>query len=196
MRSQGVALVTGLVILAAISLLAITAAGGLTLQRHQAANFQDRIRAESAADAAQSAALAWLYSRPDSDRQAGCIAACFLPDAIHAPGSLPVQPEFRSAEWWAEHAIPADRHPVSGEPGGVDVATGLEALWIVQEIHFDAIDPAGNEQQVEGLAYYRVLARGRGRQANTVAVSESIVARPWQGRYETAAYPPERALRA
>ncbi|MEJ2385454.1 MAG: hypothetical protein P8Y54_13880 [Xanthomonadales bacterium] len=27
-------------------------------------------------------------------------------------------------------------------------------------------------------------------------MSESIVARPWHGRYETAAYPPERALRA
>ena len=196
MKAQGVALVTGLVILAAISLLAITAAGGMTLQRHQAANFQDRVRARSATDTAQWAALAWLYSRPDSDRQSECSTACFLPEAIYSDGAIPSQAEFLSAAWWTDHATPADRHPVSGDPIELGTTTGSPAAWIIQEVYFEAIDPGGNEYGIEGIGYYRVLSRGTGRQANTVAVSESLVARPWRGAYETAKYPPEAALQA
>ena len=195
MRSQGVALVTGLVILAAISLLAITAAGGMSLQRHQAANFQDRMRARSAADTAQWAALAWLYSRPDSDRQIDCDTACFLPEAIHPAGALPAQPEFLSARWWNDHATPSDRHPVSGDAPGFRTTIGPGAAWIMQELHFEALDPTGNERNAGGVGYYRVLSRGAGRQAKTVAVTEAIVARPWHGAHEPAAYPPERPLR-
>ena len=195
MKARGVALVTGLVMLAAISLLALTAAGGMTLQRHQAANFQDRVRARSAADAAQWAALAWLYSRPDSDRQADCSTACFLPDAIYPADALPEQPEIRGRTWWAAHANQADRHPVSGDPAGLRATVGPDGAWILQEIHFAAITPNANEQAVAGIGYYRLLSRGGGRQVNTVVVTEAIVARPWGGVSEPAAYPPGQPLR-
>ena len=57
------------------------------------------------------------------------------------------------------------------------------------------LDPTGNERNAGGVGYYRVLSRGAGRQAKTVAVTEAIVARPWHGAHEPAAYPPERPLR-
>ena len=195
MRSQGIALVTGLVILAAISLLAVTAAGGMTLQRHQAANFQDRVRAHAAADSAQWAAQAWLYSRPDSDRQIDCNTACFLPEAIYPVGALPLQPEFRAAAWWSDHATASDRHPVSGDSPPFDSRIAPTAAWIVQEVHFESIDPERNERGVRGVGYYRVLSRGTGRQANTVTVTEAVVARPWHGAHEPIAYPPEGPVR-
>lgn len=196
MKSQGVALVTGLVILAAISLLAITAAGGMNLQRHQAANFQDFVRARAAADRAQWAAQAWLYSRPDSDRQRDCVTGCFLPDALHPVGAFPLQPEFLPAAWWAENATPAERHPVSGDPNGFAVSAGPGAAWVIEEVHFETLAADQNEPGVKGIGYYRVLARGGGRQHNTVAVTEAIVARPWHGAIRAVAYPPEQSLRA
>jgi Tfp pilus assembly protein PilX len=196
MKSRGVALVTGLVMLAAISILAITATGGMTLQHHQAANFQDRLRARSAAEAATWAALAWLYSRPDSDRQAGCSTSCFLPDAVHTPGALPPQPEFRPASWWSDHGITATAHPVSGEPVSFERTLARNARWVLQEIHFEFVDPNANSNAIEGLAYYRVLSRGTGRQVDTAVVTETLVARPWHGAFEPLAYPPEQALRS
>jgi Tfp pilus assembly protein PilX len=188
--------VTGLVVLAAISLLAVTAAGGMTMQRHQAANFQDLVRARAAADIAQWAALAWLYSRPDSDRQFDCTAPCFLPAAIRPPGTLPPQTAFLPATWWREHATAWSRHPVSGDPAGFDAPDTPDAAWVLEEVHFEAIDPDANAQGIHGIGYYRVLSRGAGRQANTVTVREAIVARPWQGAYRAAPYPPEGPLRA
>jgi Tfp pilus assembly protein PilX len=196
MKSRGVALVTGLLLLAAISLLAITAAGGMTLQHRQAANFQDRLRARSAAGAATRAAMAWLYSRPDSDRQIDCARACFLPDAVYAPDALPPQAEFQSASWWSQHATAADRDPVSAEPLGFAPNSAGQARWILQEVHFDSIDPAATRRTVAGIGYYRVLGRGVGRQAETVVVTETIVARPWHGAFEPLAFPPKNPLRS
>ena len=62
MNCKGIALVTGLLILAAISLIGITAAGSMTMQRKQAANFHDKTVALANADVAESWAKAWLFS--------------------------------------------------------------------------------------------------------------------------------------
>lgn len=195
MNARGIALVSGLVLLAAVSLLAVTAAGGMALQVQQAANFQDRMRAESAADAAQAAALAWLYSRPDTDRQLDCVTGCFLPAAIHAPGALPPQPEFRSATWWETHAIDSSRHPETLGPVDLPTPPGTHARWLIEEIHFETVEPENNARNIAAVGFYRLLARGSGRHATSVAVTEAIAARPWQGAYDPAGYPPTQALR-
>lgn len=195
MNARGMALVTGLVVLAAVALLAITAAGGMTLQRHQAANFQDHVRAEANADAARAAALAWLYSRADTDRQFDCVSGCFLPDAVRPAGDLPRSPEFLPAAWWQGHAHDAGSHPLTGEPVGFRGASDGAAHWLIEEAHFRRIDPDGNPQGIHGVGYYRVLARGTGRQGRSVAVTETIVARPWQGEYEPGRFSPDESLR-
>ena len=64
MNSRGIALFTGLVLLAALSLLALTAASGTVLQRTMAANFQENSMALQNASIAASYARAWLNSRP------------------------------------------------------------------------------------------------------------------------------------
>ena len=96
MNSKGIALITGLLILAAISLIAITAGGSMTLQRKQAANYQDRILALANADLAESWAKAWLFSRADIERQPSCVNNCVLPMAVRPPGELPQSLENRS----------------------------------------------------------------------------------------------------
>jgi len=192
MKTRGVALVSGLVLLAAVSLLAMTAAGGMSLQRHQSANFVDRVRAEAGADFAQAAALAWLYSRTEVERESGCVTACLLPPAIRAAGSLPEGVEFLGDGWWTREATDASRHPVSGEPSGMYDERPADTAWLLEEIRYEPLEPevAG----VAGIGYYRALCRAKGRQPGTVAVTEAIVARPWGGGVSALPYPPSQTL--
>jgi len=185
------ALVLGLLLLAALSLLAVMAARGMLLQRRMAANFEDRERALANANLATAAARAWLYSRPDVDRQADCTVDCLLPPAIHAAGELPADPEYEGAAWWRRNGQPAGLHPESAEAvGGGQPVTG-SACWLLEELHFEAFDPPVEGPSIGGIGYYRVVSRGDARQAGSIAVTESIVARPWQGDYRVADYPPQ-----
>lgn len=186
----GFALVLGLLLLAALSLLAVMAANGMVLQRRMAANFEDRERALANAGLATAAALAWLYSRADFEREAGCTDGCLLPPAVHDGGTLPERPEFESASWWRTNAVAAGSHPETGEPAGHLPSSGGSALWLLEEIHFQPLDPPPAGPDAAAAGFYRVLGRGSGRQAGSVAVSEAIVARPWQGDYRPADYPP------
>ncbi|NNJ64760.1 MAG: hypothetical protein HKP16_04285 [Xanthomonadales bacterium] len=189
-RADGMALLTGLVLLAAVSVLALAAANGSLLQRRQAANFaEERLAAENAA-IAEAQARAWLVSRADVERQAGCVSDCLLPPAIHGTGTLPAEPEFESAAWWRDHGIRAGAHPESGAPIGETGTGGEPARWLIEEIHFEAVEPAAEPPAFAGLGWYRILSRGSGRHPARIAVSEAIVARPWEGDYTPADYPP------
>lgn len=192
MNCRGMALLTGLVLMAAISLLALTAAGGMSLQRQQAANHEDKARAKERSDLASSHALAWLLSRQDTERQAGCIRDCLLPDGILGPGEVPEVAVFETAAWWRSNATSAGAHPVSGEPADFAAMAGDDALWLLEEIHYEILPDSDLDGIAYGVGYYRILARGRGRHPRSVSVSEAIVARPWDGAYEPALYPPDQ----
>lgn len=194
MNCRGMALLTGLVLLAAISLLAITAAGSMTLQKHQAANFADKIRAVANARVAESYALAWLYSRADTERQDNCTTGCLLPVGIHQDQNIPDNPEFESTAWWQNVATPAGGNPEPGETAGY-VATGsMNALWIMEELHFEATSEPEHEAEYAGVGYYRIFSRGSGNGKASVAVTERIVARPWGGEIKATVFPPEGLL--
>lgn len=190
MNCRGVALLTGLLLLAAISLLAVTAAGGMTLQRQQVANYEDRALASTRAALAESHATAWLLSRGDTEREAGCSQNCLVPAGIRNDGELPDAVAFESESWWQANAFAAGTHPATGEAAGFPAAIEHEAMWLAEEIHFQGAPATQSGPAVAGVGYYRILARGRGRHARSVTVSESIIARPWGGEYEPAAYPP------
>jgi hypothetical protein len=189
-QCRGMALLAGLVLMVAVSLLAVTAAGGMTLQQHQAANFSDQLLAFSRADRARSWAVAWLYSRPNGQREAACSTNCFLPPAIHAINQLPGQPEFMLLSWWQANGVPVGADP--GIPGGEShFATGDEsALWLIEEIHY--VDRADVAADIESVAYYRVFARGAA--DDSVVISESIIARPWGEGVTELAFPPAGPL--
>lgn len=187
---RGVALLMGLLLLAALSLLAVMTANGMLLQRRMAANFGDRGLALGNADRAVAAARAWLDSRADVERQAGCISGCVLPVAIHAAGELPADPEFESAAWWRANGVPAGTHPETGEAVGPAAPDGDASRWIIEEVHFEAFNQTVSGPAVGAVGFYRIFGRGAGTNTGSVAVAESVVARPWQGDYEPAAYPP------
>lgn len=189
MNNRGIALLMGLVLLAALSLLALMATSGMLLQQRMSANYGERSVALAHATRAAAAALSWLYSRTDFEREADCVMDCQLPFAIHAPGRLPRNPEFESAAWWQSNAQAAGVHPLSGEP--LAAPEPDPPRWVMEEIGYLPLDASAAGPSAAGIAYYRVLARGHGASPGSIAVTESIVARPWQGEFEPLPYPPD-----
>jgi len=191
MTDRGIALLAGLVLLAAISMLALVATSGMILQRRMTVNFTENSRALENATVAQSYARAWLNSRADHERERGCESDCILPVAIRNTGELPPHPEFESSSWWRSQAVAAGWNPETGEAVG-ELRTGDEpARWLIEEIHYESTGDTSSDTTAEGVAFYRVLSRGTGRHPGSVAVTESIVARPWEGTYAATPFPLE-----
>lgn len=189
-RCRGMALLAGLVLMVAVSLLAVTAAGSMTLQQHQAANFSDRQLAFSRADRARSWAVAWLFSRPGEQRETACGTNCFLPPAIHAGNQLPAHPEIMLLSWWQAHGVAAGVDPTLADAENQFASGDESALWLIEEIHY--VTGPDTAPGIEGTAYYRIFARGGADDA--VAVSESIIARPWGEAVSELAFPPAGPL--
>jgi hypothetical protein len=191
LNDRGIALLAGLILLASISLLALVTASGTVLQRNMAGNFEDKALALQNASIATGFAAAWLISRPIISREAGCQTGCVLPAGIHNPGGLPARPEFESSAWWEANAFEAGFNPVTSEFITTSDSGFEPARWIIEEIHYQETGETRGENVAEGVAYYRILTRGSGRTSRTVAVTEAIYARPWEGDFEAGAYPPD-----
>lgn len=191
MKNRGIALVAGLVLLAAISLLALSAASGTTLQRSMAINQEESARAMRNAAIAGSFALAWLNNRADVERESGCVNHCLLPTGIGQPGDIPDQVEIESAAWWRSHAVEAGYNPVIDEYDFSPAGGAEPARWLIEEIHYEPTGDRRGDTTAEGLGYYRILGRGSGRDARNVAVIEAIAARPWDSGFQPSVYPPD-----
>lgn len=189
MKNRGIALLAGLVLLAAVSMLAVLAASGTLLQRNMAANFREGALAMENASVAAAYAKAWLDSRPAGGREPDCIEGCILPAGIHGKGETPLRPEFEGAGWWRDHGYSAAYNPETAAMIDDPDLVKRSAHWLIEEVHFQAGDDAGS---TAGTGYYRILARGEGHSANAVAVLETIVARPWEGDITPAIFPPRR----
>ncbi len=191
MKQRGVALIAGLALLAALSLLALVASSGMILQRHMSSNYQENNLALENSAIATSFAVAWLFSRENHEREESCISDCILPAAIHGTGEIPDQAEYQGSSWWQSNGIAAGVHPETGASTGGNSGSGaISPLWILEELHFEVAENVPNGAGFEGIGYYRILSRGTGTQAGKVAVTETIVARPWGGDYQLDNFPP------
>lgn len=191
MNQRGIALIAGLVLLASISLLALMAASGMIMQKQMASNFRQDMKALENSGIATHYASSWLYSRPMHERDAACSTNCVLPVAIRSAGEIPALAEYESAAWWRDNGVEAGMNPVTGEIITSFEDSGSEPpRWIIEELHYQSLAGMGFEDGTEGLAYYRILGRGAGVHPASVAVTESIVARPWGGEYQLNGFPP------
>jgi Tfp pilus assembly protein PilX len=191
MNQRGIALLTGLVLLASVSLLALMAASGMIMQKQLSSNFRQDIKALENSGIATSYASSWLFSRPKHERDAACSSDCVLPVAIRGPGEIPAVAEYESAAWWRDNGVEAGTDPSSGEIITSYEDSGAEPpRWIIEELHYQSLAGSGFEDGTEGLVYYRILGRGAGIHPSSIAVTESIVARPWGGDYQLNEFPP------
>jgi len=188
---KGIALLAGLVLLASISLLALMAASGMIMQKHMASNFRQDMKALENSGIATSYASSWLYSRAKHERDSACNTNCVLPVAIRSAHEIPTAAEYESAAWWRDNGIEAGTNPSTGTKIVSYEDSGSEPpRWIIEELHYQSLAESGFEDGTEGLVYYRILGRGAGLHPSSIAVTESIVARPWGGDYELNAFPP------
>lgn len=194
MKQRGIALLAGLVLLTAISLLALSASSGMILQRNMTMNFQENSLALQNASIASEFAVAWLNSRPVIDRESACEEDCLLPIGIHAQGELPAQPEFESVEWWRSNAFETGYNPEKAETITTPDRGAEPARWIIEEIYYQLTGDVVEEGRAESVAYYRIFSRGTGRNSRSVAVTETITARPWEGDFDSGDYPPTGPL--
>jgi Tfp pilus assembly protein PilX len=168
-RQKGVALLAGLVLMTAISLLALVASNSMILQRSMASNFSDTQRAHQAAEAAISRGEALLLAIPHTSRSPRCQSNCYISpqgDVIYEQSELPAYPEHEDSAWWQDHAQVVDE----------------SSRFLIEEIHYDATaseHAAVEAPLLDGIGFYRILGRGVGRGKTTVVVNESILARPW-----------------
>jgi len=186
-HQQGVTLLTGLVLLAAISLLALVATSSMLLQLRMAGNFEDSRLALQNSAMAVTEGERFLYSIRNDARSPDCQVNCFTPPLdtiIHAAKDIPVFAEYEDESWWRSAAVNAVFDPLSGAPVETTLAMGADPpRFLIEEVYFDpltSLHVAVGAPLLSGIAYYRILGRGCGHAATTVAVSESIIARPWK----------------
>ncbi len=184
---RGVALLAGLVLLTALSLLGVIAAASMLSQQRMAGNHDDGAAARANADIAVTAGLTLLLQLPDDFRRSNCTESCFTPPAdslVHSPGELPALPEFEPAGWWAEHGLlPGTAADTSAPPQAVESPWAEAPRFTLEELAFRGpgdLETDPSAPPIDGIGYYRVLGRGAGRQPGIVTVAEAIVARPWR----------------
>ena len=185
-QQSGLALLMGLVIMAALALLALVATASMALQVRMASNFNDIQQARLGGVEAVRRGSQFLLGLRHDARLSDCTSDCFespLAGLIHLAGYWPALPEHQSAAWWQAQAIEIGIDPLTGEAGGNGWVFGNETpRYLIEEIHFAPADeslPVPGAPALEGVGYYRILGRATGQGPSAVAVSAAIVARPW-----------------
>jgi len=180
MKHRGMALLTGLLLLAAISLLALVGTSSMILQTQMASNFKHNTTALQNANLAQSEGEAWLFSRPSHEREPDCITDCLLPTAIHHDSEIPAHLEYESVAWWQLNGIEAGMDPATGLASAAYQFESSQApRWIIEELRFEPVELEPPFEATQGVGYYRIFSRGSGGNSRSVAITEVIVARPW-----------------
>ncbi len=182
----GIALLAGLMMLVAISLLALVATASMILQQHMAGNFSDSLQARQSAAFAVSQGKALLLQIGHQERVSDCVQNCFtspLSRVIQQTADIPANPELEDSSWWRSRAIAAGIDPMDGNQTASDLIPTLEPpRFLIEEIHFvdmAAVSTAEGAPPLAGVGYYRILGRGVGQGPAAVAVDEAIIARPW-----------------
>lgn len=180
------ALLAGLVLLAAISLLALVATGNMILQRHMAGNFEDGLQARQAAAEAVSQGRNFLFRIGPDGRRPVCLEDCFPPPLNHSilPASeVPAHPEFKDGSWWRSRGTDASLDPVSGDVRSwIRNFSSEPPRFLIEEIYFEKLSTAiraADTPPITGIGYYRIVGRGVGQGPAAITVDEAIVARPW-----------------
>ena len=171
----GMALLLCLLFLTALTLQGLSASAETIMQNKLAINLQESERARQSALAIQEWAESWLLQLDGSAPEI-CSQAC---DGLrlHAPGSLPPNPEFEDLSWWMDRGHEAGVDPLTGDRvDNISVGSINPSMWIIEAVHEI---PAMENGSADLHAWYRILARGSGRTNIGVSVVESIVMRTW-----------------
>ena len=187
---RGAALPLALLLLVAVSGLAVVAAAEGVLQLRMAENSTTAVVPRTVAQSALDWAEAWLLGQPGDARPGVCSTACGAGEAIYAVGALGPVPEQQAESWWLAMGSADGSDPLAASPPVPRPGAGLTpGHWLVEELRFEPATADG----APARSYYRILARGTDPGARQPAVLESILVRPWGEADWRNALPPEPA---
>ena len=191
-RSRGIALIAGLLLMGSMVLLSLAIATSVLLERRAAAGFGDNQLAQNRAQLGLRWGEYWLFSLAEDPLDPACETECDS-TPLFAQGLLPADPESQNIEWWKLNARVAGIEPISGQVRLDYTLPGVEdAFWLIEEVHSQALEnvATGPGFLPPRLSYYRIFGHGSGKQPGSVAVTESIIARPWIGTLQPSRFPP------
>lgn len=163
---QGATLAVSLLLLFVITLLGVSTMQSTHMQEKMTANLQDKERSFMAAESALRAGETWLLSlQTQPPVTATCINYPCVQDKY-----VDVVFETQTEAWWQTRSA---AYTSSLE----DVATAPR--FIVEYLQFIPDTPivGSNQQNVAGVHYYQVTARGTGADNTAVTVLQTTVAR-------------------
>jgi Tfp pilus assembly protein PilX len=164
-----------LIFLTALTLLGLSASAEAILQNKLTANLRESEHAKQAALSALKFAENWLLNLEGTTPEI-CNTAC-IGVKLHAPGSLPISPEFRDLSWWEAQGHEAGIDPQNAERvTSIAVGSASPPFWIIEAVHETPPTEIG---ATDIQVWYRILARGNGKTTAGVSVVESIVVRSW-----------------
>jgi hypothetical protein len=173
-------LLLGLVLLSALLLLGLVTLSNMLFQQRIAGNSHQQLAARQASGVGMRWAGAWLASRNDGSRE-----------DVDSFSNIPPNAEDLDAGWWKLNSVVAGINPVSGLMVEEPMAkSGMESSWLLEEVHSE---PAVLTPGVD-ISFYRILSigkiAGQANQHTALAITESIIARPWGAEYESGPFPP------
>jgi len=169
--ARGAALILCLLILVALSLLALSAASEHVTQLRMSQNLESRLERRASADHALAQAEMWLLNQPGLARPPPCNTDCTSSDVIRLQGTYGLAPERQDLAWWQQNGNWSD----TGAQEGAGELSG--PWWIIEEAHVGAISDASST--AKETAHYQILARSAAHAGGQYSVTESIFARPW-----------------
>jgi hypothetical protein len=183
-RQHGAVLLICLMLLAAVSLFGLAAASDHLLNEKISKNQVETAAVAGLANSALEWGESWLLGIPGDQRPVACDTHCGIGDVIRAPGFHGPSPELHDEDWWRVHAFAAGTDP---QTGAAVKQTG-PAFWLIEEIHHQPAQSEASPKPETG--WYRVLGRSAETATGTLAVTESILARPWGNAAWTNGFPP------
>ncbi|MDX1554975.1 MAG: hypothetical protein R3212_03020 [Xanthomonadales bacterium] len=187
------ALIAGLLLMASMVVLALAVATGMLLEKRMTGHFADGQLALQRARLGGQWASHWLQSRIGDPFHAQCDTACGPTPPVFEVGALPDHPEFEDAAWWRMNGEIAGHEPEAGPRLDYSLPGTEDPRWLIEALHQEPMEGFAAEpgEPPPTLGYYRVLSRGTGRYPGSIAVTETIIARPWVPDFEPAPFPPD-----
>ena len=137
---KGVALLAGLLLLSALSLLAVTAATGMVQQQRMSGNYEDKQFSHQASILALAKGEQFLYLLEPHHRDSECNDDCYLPpldNIIHQLSEQNLYPELETNSWWNSRAWEAGLDPVTGlAAGDIWQFNSRAPRFFIEELHF------------------------------------------------------------
>lgn len=163
-KETGAVLIAGLLLLLIITMLSITSMQSVSLSEKMTNNFRDSGIAFHAAESALLDGEQWIFNQLQRPK---AVTSCQTPPCDIWKKNMLGDLKSHSLAWWQNNG----RFLSSTLPG-----VSSQPNFIVEEVNFIPHELSPNNT-TQGIAYYRITARGTGSVDNSIVIMQSVYAK-------------------